>query len=312
MKPRLAFVDHSFHKKTRSGDFLRELFSSEYQVVGVWDDSWKRGGTPLPVDDLNRGDFSRVFFFQTLPDIEVLRRIRLPMVWAPMYDSVSGWNRGGDFWLALMDLPVKILCFCRELYSILHGRGLNCLYVQYYMDPAQFVPVADYRSNRIFFWQRRQLTFTQVKKIIGENPVGQCTVKLDPDPGFLTARLAPEDIERYKVTRLVNGTIERNEYLGLLQQSNIFIAPRKYEGIGMSFLEAMVMGMAVVGMNQPTLNEYVRHGENGLLLEEDGLSVEFGDIERLGRRAREDCEQGFLQWQIKKQAIVSYLLEDAP
>lgn len=311
MKPRLAFVDHSFHKKTRSGDFLRELFATEYQVIDVWDDSWKRDGAPFPVDDINRGGFSRVFFFQTLPDIEVLRRIGTPMVWAPMYDSVVQWDRKGDFWLALMDLPMKILCFCRTLYDILHGRGLECLYVQYFMDPAQFVPVMDYRSHRLFFWQRRRLTFTQVKKIIGENPIAQCIVKLDPDPGFLAMRPSPQDVERYKVTRIVSGDIERNDYLGLLQQSNIFIAPRTYEGIGMSFLEAMAMGMVVVGMNQPTLNEYVRHGENGWLLENGESPVEFADIERLGRRARQDCEQGFLVWQTRKQAIVSYLLEDA-
>lgn len=309
MKPRLAFVDNSFHKKTQSGNFLRELFSFHFDVVDLWDDSWKRSGGSMPVDGINQGDFSHVVFFQSMPTIDELRRLRPWIVWVPMYDSVMGWNRGGDFWAALMDLPIKIICFCRELYTILNGRGFNCVYVQYFTDPSLFPAVADYRSNRIFFWQRRLLTFTQVKQIIGENSVDQCTVKLDPDPGFLAARLAPEDIERYKVTRLINGAIGRTEYLDLLQQSNIFIAPRKYEGIGMSFLEAMSMGMVVVGLNQPTLSEYVRHGENGLLFDEKNMAIEISDIERIGRCARMECEQGFLRWQEEKHLIVQYILE---
>ena len=35
-KKKLAFVDHNYHKKTRSGDFLREIFSKDFIIEDFW------------------------------------------------------------------------------------------------------------------------------------------------------------------------------------------------------------------------------------------------------------------------------------
>jgi glycosyltransferase involved in cell wall biosynthesis len=43
------------------------------------------------------------------------------------------------------------------------------------------------------------------------------------------------------------------------------MAPRRYEGIGMAFLEAMAMEMCVVAENQSTANEYILSGKNVIL-----------------------------------------------
>ena len=37
-KQHLAFVDHSFHIKTRSGDFLRNIFKEKYIINDYWVD----------------------------------------------------------------------------------------------------------------------------------------------------------------------------------------------------------------------------------------------------------------------------------
>ena len=54
-------------------------------------------------------------------------------------------------------------------------------------------------------------------------------------------------------------------------KSTIYIASRPYEGIGMSFLEAMADGRCVVAHDNTTHNEYIEHGKNGFLfdMEED-------------------------------------------
>ena len=33
MKEKLAFIDHEYHKKTKSGDFLRKILSKEYKIT---------------------------------------------------------------------------------------------------------------------------------------------------------------------------------------------------------------------------------------------------------------------------------------
>ena len=35
-KKKLAFVDHNYHKKTRSGDFLREIFAKDFIIDDFW------------------------------------------------------------------------------------------------------------------------------------------------------------------------------------------------------------------------------------------------------------------------------------
>lgn len=68
--------------------------------------------------------------------------------------------------------------------------------------------------------------------------------------------LALELIRRY---RWVSQT--RCFFGNAINEKAIFIAPRDYEGIGLSFLEAMAMGKAVVGVNNPTMNEYIADGK---------------------------------------------------
>jgi glycosyltransferase involved in cell wall biosynthesis len=53
----------------------------------------------------------------------------------------------------------------------------------------------------------------------------------------------------------------------LIKQAGIYIAPRKLEGIGISFLETMVMGKAVIAQDAPTMNEYIENGINVYLVD---------------------------------------------
>ena len=36
MKKKIAFIDHNFHQKTRSGDFLREILKREFSIDDYW------------------------------------------------------------------------------------------------------------------------------------------------------------------------------------------------------------------------------------------------------------------------------------
>ena len=59
------------------------------------------------------------------------------------------------------------------------------------------------------------------------------------------------------------------EYADLLGSCGLFAAPRRKEGIGLSFLDAMARGAFVLGYDSPTMNEYIRHAETGWLFNED-------------------------------------------
>ena len=56
-KKRLAYIDYWSHQDTKSGDFLREIFSEEFEITDFW---WKPN-EKIPLDEINK--FENIFFF---------------------------------------------------------------------------------------------------------------------------------------------------------------------------------------------------------------------------------------------------------
>jgi hypothetical protein len=77
----------------------------------------------------------------------------------------------------------------------------------------------------------------------------------------------------------------------------------------MAFLEAMAMGMCVVAENQPTANEYILSGKNGILYGGGReriyppRRVEPAELARMGREARETIRRIHGEWITKKVEI---------
>jgi len=70
--------------------------------------------------------------------------------------------------------------------------------------------------------------------------------------------------------------------------------------------------MCVVAPDRPTMNEYVRHGENGLLYDPDHpQALDFSNARALGLAARRSIEHGFVRWQAQIPALQSFILEPA-
>jgi len=101
---------------------------------------------------------------------------------------------------------------------------------------------------------------------------------------------------------------DKNEYLNLVRDSNIFFAPRLYEGIGMSFLEAMSMGKCVVAPGNPTMNEYITHNKTGLLYDpNDPQPLDFSIAESLGKNARKYIEESYKKWNFNKNELMNFI-----
>jgi len=59
---------------------------------------------------------------------------------------------------------------------------------------------------------------------------------------------------------------EKNDLEKKIYLSNIFLAPRPSEGVGVTFLEAMGRGQAVLAINNPTMTDYIQNYETGVIL----------------------------------------------
>lgn len=305
IKPKLAFVDHSFHQKTRSSDFFRSILEENFTVTTILDDSWK-GTKNVTAEDLNRQNFDYVLFWQTLLPASELKKINSNLIWVPMYDDIV-WQPH-VFWQELSTVRIKVISLCKRLGEISDSVGLDNLKIQYFENNSKYKAVTDYKSKKIFFWQRTDFNINDLIKLIGNQKISELSLKLSPDPNFQSVLPSESDIKKYNI-KYVKQSKSREEYLNIIRNCNIFVAPRKYEGIGMSFIEAMELGMAVIAYNAPTMSEYIEDGVNGYLFDKKG-EIDLQNFEKVGRNARESCMIGFKKWSKSVPQISKFILSN--
>ena len=307
MKQKLGYIDHSFHKKTKSTYFLRDILADNFEVIDIWDESWN-GGDVLSAEFINSQNFEYVLFFQSFLPISELKKIKAKIIWVPMYDGVVGL--GDYFWMELPTLPIKIVSFSKTLSHKMRDFGLDVLNVQYFFDPKKFRIMEDFNEIRIFLWQRTDISFKHIKKLLGDQKIGKIILKLDIDPGYEAYHPTNADIKKYNI-EIARWLDSKDDYFKALDGCNIFISPRKFEGIGMSFIEAMAMGMAVVAHDNPTMNEYINNKINGYLFDYNDLKeINFQDIRKISANSRKYCEEGYNKWKEDSNKIVNFVLSD--
>jgi len=306
MKKKAAFVDHSFHKKTLCTVFLKELLSKTFELVEYYDESWN-GGNEINIDLLK--DYEYIFYFQYIHKIKEFKKLnvdRTKIVWFPMWDGVVGIKNSE--WIKYQAVPMKIACFSRTLYNKLSKLGFDCEYFQYYIDPQSIKSVTDYNSKRIYFWNRtEEINWKVVKKILGETCIDALTFMAVPDPNQNPEFPLEEDLKQYNI-QYYDQFLDYEKYINIVSKSNIYIAPRKFEGIGMSFLEALCRGQCVIAPNLPTMNEYITHGVNGYLYNLDDVEeIDISKFNLVGEEARNRAIDGFKSWQQQKIKLVEYI-----
>lgn len=107
------------------------------------------------------------------------------------------------------------------------------------------------------------------------------------------------------------GRVSRREVARLLRECTLFALPSSYEGLGCAYLEAMASGKVAIGCRGQGIEEVIRHGNNGWLVEAGnveqlatGLSILLSNAalrETIGSHARQTILGGFtLQHQAER------------
>ncbi|MUG73949.1 glycosyltransferase [Paenibacillus validus] len=310
---KIAFIDHSFHKKTKSSNFFIELLiKNGLQVECLWDDSWC-GGEPVVFDKI-ASDYEAFIFWQQVPQTSVkFFQTNANIIYIPMLDNFGSdrelhWNR--NHWRNFAG--TKVLSFSKALYNAFLGQGVASMYTAYYPDPSEYEANFDLEKNNAFFWQRRpdQINWDIIKDYIDEKDFDSIHIHMAEDPGFKNQKPSNKDILKYNIT-LSEWFADKSEYKNLLKQTQVYFTPRKSEGIGLSFLEAMAMGKCVAAPNYGTMNEYIINGMNGILYELDypgKISFSKNKTLEICKRARESVEIGFESWKKRESEIIDFII----
>lgn len=291
----IAIIDLSFHNKTKSFDFLKDIFSQGNTVEYFFDKTlewWNVQKWYL------KKNYDSYIFLQVMPDFTDLLRIKNKhIVLVPMYDSISMHRYA---WMQYTWFKIKILCFCKKLYDFLHREWFDCMYIQYFLKPLSYE--IDYSQKNIFYWHRGKISWKEIKTILWNQKIDSMTIKNYPDPGCQKLHIPDEDIRKYTIKFLDTFFDTHEEHYRFLSSHTICIAPRKKEWIWMSFLDSMSLWQCVIWYNDATMNEYITHGETWLLSYFD-TEVSMHDYEKIGKRAKEMYQKNYLSWESKKQSV---------
>lgn len=212
----------------------------------------------------------------------------------PMYDACPHTL---DFWGKYK--KYKIFCFSKTLYNFLKGNDFNTFYCQYYIEPNKEIKINKKDSYNVFYWERsNKINRELVSKLLGNLSINNIhyhysTNIKQKNNNFPT----DEEIKKFNIN-FSDWFETQDEYIEILKKSDIYIAPREYEGIGLSFIEAMSYGCMVIAYDQPTMNEYIKNNVNGILFtdKQEPILLSNEGIYDLRINSYNEVKSGWKQW----------------
>lgn len=299
---KILYLDLEFHIKTDSSRFLYELLEKYFRVDKFFI------GSDGKMDCISQQNASCYYDFlvlwQVMPnrkDIDMLsygKGILFPMYDGVVYKTIEEWNEYKDF---------TIINFSKTLHNYLEINGFESRYVQYFPQPMDFINNG--AADTLFFWQRtNQIHVNQVLSLCKRLDIKKVHVHkaLDPDHHFIAVNRRFQ----YDIT-YSSWFPEKSDLINTISQAAYYVAPRKYEGIGMSFLDAMAMGRCVIAPNYPTMNEYIDNGVNGILYDyESPEDIVVHDVRELQENAYQSISVGYKNWLSERYHIIEWIEED--
>lgn len=304
-RKKALYIGHSYHKKTQSTEFLKELLEESYDVDYCSFDPYT--GEYHEDTFICAKGYDYLICFQVMPV-----RIFLDQKYSykkgvlfPMYDAAveladEGWNEFKDF---------LIISFSKKLCLKLSGLGIECKYIQFFPQP--FPQYEKGEEDSVFFWQRREnINLDTLNCVLAGNEIKHIKlhIAMDPEQVYTPCdnALKAEIIE----TKWFG---EKELLLKEMESCSLYMASRRYEGIGMSFLEAMAMGRCVIAPNEGTMDEYIQDGVNGYLYDwENKQSIFLSNIPKLQERAYQTIVEGYQKWCQERKNIVKWIDECIP
>jgi len=283
----IDFITDRHHRHTQTFNWLQEAIGQPIRIFYGDDETLRNYLPSLCINP------PRLLILFQLEHLAAYASCFCPVLVFPMYDLTRVTP---DRYLASLR-EVEWISFSRTLHQRLAGLGLSSRNLQYAPNPKDFPLVSWEDGARAYFWERlpEELDERAVTALLKATGISKPTTRLLGDARFSSDNPLEKE-------RAVRSWQSQGSYLETLAKHNVFVAPRRFEGIGMAFLEAMAMGMLVVAENAPTANEYIISGENGILFggNNDFLClprpISAEQMNRMGILARKTMGQIHEEW----------------
>jgi glycosyltransferase involved in cell wall biosynthesis len=261
-----------------------------------------------------------------------------------MWDEARTYDEA--VWAAV-PRAVRIVAYSRAVANLTTAMGFPTLTLQYFLDPGLVQPASWSDGPVLYYWNRTGLFdpgfLAKLCRSLGATRLlfrGQ----LDPRISSNASYQLPSRLGSAAVTE-VAATLGRDEYLRVISSANVFLAPRASEGVGLMLVEALARGQAAFACDAPAMNEYIAHGEDGVLLrlappsnvagrspkrvrwfgarkpverpnadlapaaDQEWFAISALDLPAMGRKARERHRTGFQAWKARISELARFVLE---
>lgn len=297
---KILFLDLASHRNSLSGTWMLELLKSRYEVDLRYATSRNSKDIPLRQEVQQ---YDAIIFWQIAPIVSRAASYKMPTIYAPMYDSET-YNRGK--WMRIKFHHASVISFTDREASFIRPLGLPILDAKYFSPHKEFCP-GDPR--KLFLWDRGDIHFADIKKLFAPGFLTEMVVRCNETEAD---KISAEDRRLYGV-RIVphEQYLSRDAYLNIFSDCGIFVAPRLKEGIGLSFIEAMMCGKCVVAHDDATMNEYLDHMRTGILVDFKKkihrLDISVDDIKKMQCSCYEEAERGLAAWRSSRQKILDFI-----
>lgn len=308
---KIAYIDHSLHKKTVSTKFITDLLVKKGCLVDFfWDDEWQ-GGASINFKEIAHYDV--VIMFQSFAAIptKYYKDLHTNITYIPMLDQFGVWKGPlfnlREFWKPFQGC--KVLSFSFAVHGMVIGMGIRSKLVRYYQQPSK--RIASRQGLHGFLWIRREneVSWQHAKQLIGSAKFDSFHLHIAKDPSTPDVLIpTQEDIRKYNLT--ISTWFDRKEdFEAILSKANVFFAPRMEEGIGQSVLEAFARGQCVVAPNNGTMNEYIQDSFTGLLYDHENIQpLNFSKVPEICDNAYRACQAGYERWNKSQDALADFIL----
>lgn len=239
----------------------------------------------------------------------------------PMFDHF--FSHGGlynNLWKEYADFT--IINFCLAQHKEIEKAGFSSHYIQYFPKPQEISTWGN--DKELFFWQRiGVLNVSTIAAALKNYHLNGVHIHKVLDPGHDYS--PPKDYGCSTENYFKTTTITESEWFETkddlhneLQKRALYMAPRFYEGIGMSFLEAMAFGRCVIAPNVPTMNEYIKDGETGILYNwnenspskcDTPIDLSSLNIQTIQENTHKYIANGYASWNKNKKLLLDWIFE---
>lgn len=168
-----------------------------------------------------------------------------------------------------------LMCPVRCTFDLLRARGFkNIKFIRWGIDNEVYKPLKLKTGGTVKFLHNAGLGGSGWRKntyaAVAAFNIANRTV---PEARLILKSQKPigeyPDAVKYLIKKNRNVTvIDRDmtmrELIGLYRSCRVSLLPSKWEGIGIPFIESLALGLPVVTVDAPPMNEWVRDGYNGL------------------------------------------------